>query len=129
MISSILSFAPSIFAAVPANCKQDFFGLPAWYEYLQLDPATCEVINFELLGTGTNSGLILIALAIVEMMLRIAGVVAVAFVIWGGFTFITSQAEPDKLAQAKHTITNALIGLVIALLATSIVIFVGNRLS
>jgi hypothetical protein len=129
MISSLLSLTPQILALVPANCNKGFFGLPPWYKYLQLDAGTCEIINFELLGNGTNSGLVLIALAIVEMLLRIAGVVAVAFVIWGGFTYITSQAEPDKLAKARHTILDALIGLGLALLATSLVVFVGNRLA
>jgi hypothetical protein len=60
---------------------------------LELDAGTCEVINFNLLGTGSDSGLLLIALAIVDMLLRVAGLVAVAFVIWGGFNYITSQAE------------------------------------
>jgi hypothetical protein len=129
MISSFLSSVPQLLAAVPAKCNNTFFGIPPWYKYLDLDPATCEVINFELIGNGANSGIILIALAIVDMLLRVAGIVAVAFVIWGGFTYITSQAEPDKLAQARHTIINALIGLGLSILATAIVVFVGNRLA
>lgn len=129
MIPSLLSSLPQFLAAIPAKCNNTFFGLPPWYKYLQLDPSTCEVVNFELLGTGANSGLLLIALAIVDLLLRVAGIVAVAFVIWGGFNFITSQAEPDKLAQARHTIINALIGLGLAIMATSIVVFVGNRLA
>lgn len=129
MIHSLLSIAPNILALVPANCSKGFFGLPPWYKYLQVDGSTCEIIDFKLLGSGADSGLILIGLAVVEMLLRIAGLVAVTFVLWGGFTYIISQAEPDKLANARHTILNALIGLGIALLATSIVVFVGNRLA
>lgn len=129
MISSFLSSVPQFFAAIPSGCSNTFFGIPPWYKYLQLDPATCEVVNFELLGNGADSGIILIALAIIDMMLRVAGIVAVVFVIWGGFNFMTSQAEPDKLAQARHTILDALIGLGLSIMATSIVVFVGNRLA
>jgi len=129
MIASLLPHLPAFLAAVPAKCSNGFFGLPPWYKYLKLDPGTCEVIDFTLLGTGSNSGLLLIALAIIDLLLRLAGIVAVAFVIWGGFDYITSQAEPDKLAQARHKIINALIGLGLAIMATSIVVFVGNRLA
>jgi hypothetical protein len=129
MLSSFLTSIPVFLAAIPAKCDKGFFGLPPWYKYLKLDPGTCEVVDFNLLGTGTNSGLLLIGLAVVDLLLRIAAIVAIAYVIWGGFTFMTSQAEPDKLAQARHTIMNALIGLGLALLATSIVVFVGNRLA
>jgi hypothetical protein len=128
MIQSFFSAIPGYLAAVPEQCNNTFFGIPPWYKYLDLN-AECEVVNFNLLGGGGNSGILLIALAIVDMLLRIASIVALVYVLWGGFTFITSQAEPDKLAQARHTIINALIGLGIALLATSIVVFVGNRLA
>lgn len=127
MFSSLLSKTPDVLAALPAACK-GFFGIPPWYKYLKLDDK-CQVIDFNVLGNGTNSGLLLVGLAIIDLLLRIAGIVAVAFVLYGGFSYITSQAEPDKIAQAKHTIINALIGLVLAILATSIVVFIGNRLA
>jgi hypothetical protein len=129
MLPSFFASLPEILAAIPAKCNKTFFDLPPWYKYLKLDPGTCEVVDFNLLGSGTNSGLLLIGLAIVDLLLRVAALVAIAYVIWGGFTFMTSQAEPDKLAQARHTIMNALIGLGLAILATSIVVFVGNRLA
>ena len=120
-------------AAPPPQCAKGFFGFPHWYEYLPMkyDAATgtCVVSNFQLLGNGTNSGLLLIALAIVDMLLRLAGMVAVAFVIWGGIKYVTSQGESSELAEAKHTIINSLVGLAIALVATSVVVFVGNRLT
>jgi type IV secretion system pilin len=133
IVEHISDKIPAIFAALPSQCDKSFFGLPPWYKYLDMrydsEAQSCVVRDFQLLGNGTDSGLLLIALAIVDMLLRIAGVVAVAFVLWGGFSYITSQAEPDKLAQARSTIINALIGLGIALIATSLVVFVGNRLS
>lgn len=71
----------------------------------------------------------LIVLAIVEALLAIAGLVAVAFVIYGGFKFITSQGIPDKIAKARSTILNALVGVVIAVLGSQIVAFIARSLS
>lgn len=99
--------------------------LPTWYKYLD--------------GTaGADGGCDLdftfpddipaIALAIVEILLRVGALVAVAFVIYGGFLYLISQGEPDRAAAARKTIVNAVIGLVIALLATGIVSFIGGRL-
>lgn len=121
-------------AALPSQCGgSDFFGFPRWYEYLQMHydakAGGCVVDDFKFLGTGADSGLLLIALAILDMLLRLAGLVAVGFVAWGGIKYLTSRGEPSELAAAKQTITNALVGVVIAMVATSVVVFVGTRLS
>lgn len=121
-------------AALPPECSKGFFGLPHWYEYLPMeyDPVsqTCNVSkDFQLLGSGSDSGLLLIGLALVDMALRVAGLVAVGFVLWGGFKFLTSQGEPDAIARARNTIINALIGLVLTIVATALVVFVGRTLS
>ncbi len=50
----------------------------------------------------------------------LTGYVALGFIIFGGYKYITSAGEPGQVAIAKKTITNAVIGLVIALLATVI---------
>jgi hypothetical protein len=62
-------------------------------------------------------------------MLRLAGLVATAFIVVGGVKYITSQGEPESAKNAKSTIINSLIGLMLVLLSVGIVNFVGNRLS
>ena len=52
------------------------------------------------------------------------GILAVVFVIIGGFKYTTSQGEPGKVQQAKNTIMYALIGLVVTLSAFAITRFV-----
>ena len=54
--------------------------------------------------------------------------VAMGYTIFGGFKYMTSQGEPDATKKAQGTVTNALIGLAIAMLATAIVGFVGGKL-
>ena len=107
-----------------------FFGIPPWYKYLitsgrmASNPVTqaCELV-----GKLQWSDFTLIALALLDMALRLSGLVAVVFVIYGGFQYVTSQGEPDKTKDAQTTIINALIGLGIAVVATAFVSFVGNR--
>ena len=111
------------FAAVAGNCKAGFFGLPHWYEYLNVSVqnGTCSVTDFKFPGDLT-----LVALAIAEMLLRIAGLVAVGFIIYGGIKYVISQGEPDNVQQAQNTVINACIGLVIAIFSTAIVAFIGH---
>lgn len=107
------------------QCKHQFFGLIPWYNYLTLDPNTCDVKNFSIFQSHDIS---LILLAIVDDLLRLAGLLAVGFVIYGALQFITSQGSPDATARAQGTIVNALVGLAIAMLAVVIVSFIGNQL-
>jgi hypothetical protein len=120
----------NIFSAASAACtKNGFFGFPHWYQYLDVQQVdingakTCQVVNFKFPGDLT-----LVILAILDIMLRIAGLVAVGFVIYGAIQYITSQGEPDGIKKAQNTITNALIGMVIAITATAAVAFIGNSL-
>lgn len=126
----MLSLISTHFAAVEAACKSNnFFGFPHWYEYLDVKQVTigaqksCQVVDFAIPGDIT-----LVALAILDMLLRLAGMVAVGFVIYGAIQYVTSQGEPDGVKRAQNTVINALVGLVIALVAAAIVSFVGDRL-
>jgi hypothetical protein len=115
--------------SVTNGCKPPFFfGLKPWYQYLKTD-SSCNVRDFQLLTSDGKSDLGLIALAIVDDLLRIAGLVAVGFIIYGGYLYIRSQGEPDKSSQAQNTIQNAIIGLVICIMAIALVSFIGARVS
>jgi len=117
--------------------KSAFFGLVPWYQYLSLaqnpsDTAGCIISNFQDTSAngifGKDSPLFLIALAVLDDLLRIAALVAVGYVIWGGIQYVTSQGSPDSTRKAQQTIINALIGVAIAILAAAMVGFVGNSL-
>lgn len=69
-----------------------------------------------------------VVLNIVEDLLQIAAYVTVAFVIIGGFKFMTSAGAPDQAAKARKTILNAVIGLVVAMASIGLVNFVGGYL-
>ena len=109
-------------------CKKSFLGFPSWAEYLTFhtDPAGNQCI----ISTNTAYGnpAILIALAILDILIRLSGLVAVFFVAYGGIKLTTSQDSPDQVAGARKTILNAVIGLAIALLASQIIKFIAAQL-
>lgn len=70
--------------------------------------------------TGPNGTLTKVASALA----LVAGIVAVIFVIVGGIKYIFSGGDSSATSSAKNTILYALIGLVVAVLAREIIIFV-----
>ena len=61
---------------------------------------------------------------IIDVVLGILGILAVAYIIYGGFMFTTAAGDPAKTKKARETIMQGVIGLVVALLAFAIVNFV-----
>jgi hypothetical protein len=117
----------TIFSA--AHCKNGFFGLKPWFEYLKLNH-DCEIVGFNILpGGGEPSDIPLILLAVVDDLLRIAGIIAVGFVIYGAFQYVASQGSPEATARAQGTVINALLGLAVAIAAVATVSFIGSRLN
>lgn len=129
----LLSPLTQVFADVCG--KPTFLGiLVPWYQYLTLAPdkvGGCSVTNFDNGSQvlGQQSPFLLIGLAILDDLIRVAALVAVGFVIYGGIQYVTSQGSPEDTTKARQTIISALIGLVLAVLATSIVAFIGGKLA
>ena len=61
---------------------------------------------------------------IVNVMLYIIGAIAVIMIVIGGIRYVTSNGDSGSVKSAKDTILYAVIGLIIAILAYSIVNFV-----
>lgn len=129
-------------AYVSPGCRTSFMGLPTWYKYLDVgpegnDPCAIQGPRQTIYDSRGNIASNLdvpaiagrVALAVVEILLRVAVFAAMAFVLYGGFRYITSQGEPDATKSARQTIQNALIGMVIALLASAIVAFIARELT
>jgi len=65
---------------------------------------------------------------IVLAVIGAAGIVSVIYIIIGGYSYMTSSGETQKLEKAKKTILYATIGLAICVLAFAIVNFVINNI-
>ena len=70
-----------------------------------------------------------IAKDVVNIMFFIVGVMAVIMIIWGGIRYVLSAGNSATLTSAKNTIMYAVIGLIVAILAYTIVNFVINTVS
>src|SRR5260221_13082017 len=101
-----------------ATCNHTFFFFPPWWEYLKQPlPPDC-AINF----TFPND-ILPVALAIVDILMRVAGLVAVISIIIAGVMYITAGGDVQKTASARKRIYNALIGLAIVSVASGLVAF------
>ncbi len=125
-MSPLLVSLTQKFAITACKPGGSFLGFPTWYKYLDSETVAGRCTpKIDLLHNPTQiAGVVF---AIVEIMLRIAALVAIGFVVSGGVQYMTSQGQPEQTNKARSTIVNALIGLVIAVSATAIITFVAGR--
>lgn len=125
----MISIFQTFFGAAGDTCTlggRSFLGFPHWYQYLKGEDD----------GAGTCSPVIHtlnefwpVILSVAEILLRVAGLVALAYIIYAGFDYVTSSGESDKVAKARQKIINAIVGLIIVTIAATVVSFIGSRLS
>ncbi len=102
-----------------AACATSFFGIPAWYD--GMIGGDCRVLDPSSFPGGLSGFIWRIVLNVVEIILLVSGYVAAAFIIVGGFKYITSAGSPDDSVKARKTIINAVIGLVLSMSSVAIV--------
>ena len=111
----------------PNSGKQySFFGFPHWWQYIRdgepdFTGKCIPKIKFP-------DGIWAIVLSLVSMLLFLAGVVAVFSIIVSGAMYMLAGGNPERAASARKRLFNSIIGLVIVVLATPIVAFLGNTL-
>jgi len=127
--------APVTATILPANasaagkeCPQTVMGIPTWYRGLVDEK--CDIVppNSSLLGndpaTRLPNFIWRVVLNAIEMALAIIAYLAVFFIIYGGFLFLTGGAVPAQVERGRKTILNAIIGLAISLGAIGITRFI-----
>ena len=75
-------------------------------------------------SVGLRGGLIGLIAGIIQGALGLVGVLALAYLVYGGFLYITSRGEEDQIRHAKTTLTYAIFGIVVIGLAYAVVTFV-----
>jgi len=82
----------------------------------------------DLTNTDPDAGLSGVFKNVINMMLYVAGVIAVVMIIVSSIRMVNSRGESDNVAKARHTLMYAVIGLVVAASAFAVVNFVLGKL-
>ena len=111
-----------------------FLSFPTWDRGLdrvlvQSKDGKTDFCDFDLKDKDIGMTVFTIALNIVDIMLRLVGILAVGFIIWGGIQYILARGEPEKAKKGLDTIIKAAVGLVIAMIAATLVSFIVWSLS
>ena len=126
LLSNLQNFAKT----VPATCTPsngDFFGIPTWHKYLK---------GVETLSNGAPDCVIkitkindfwLVVAALIDILLRLAALGAIAMIVYAGIMFITGEGQPDKVKKAIGIAINAAIGLTIAIGSAATISFIAGR--
>lgn len=118
IVTSGAQFAQPAYAA----CNDSLLGIPAWYRGLNDGSAACNIKMPQAAGKPDVTKIIMtIGLNVIQAALVLVAYVTIFFIIKGGFGYIISAGDSNGMASAKKTITNAIIGLLIAVFAASIV--------
>lgn len=64
---------------------------------------------------------------LISILLFAGGVVSIVMIIAGGIKYATSNGDPSRITSAKNTVMYAVVGLVISILAFTIVNFVVSQ--
>lgn len=122
---------PSTAYAEGRTCNKNprFLTFPTWYNGLIRDDCTIQTPS----SSGENGDklavfAIKIGLNVIEALLQAVAYVTAGFIIYGGFRYLTALGEADKISGAKKTVQNAIIGLIISLVAVIVVSFASSRI-
>ena len=123
--------SPATTPVSAASCSSpSFLSFPTWYRGLEKNVnGDCQIKSPSEVSGGIQGFIWTIVLNVLDIMLRAIGFLAVGFIIYGGFKYITSTGSSDGMAKAKSTIQNAIIGLIISIGSIGIVNVAANVVS
>lgn len=75
------------------------------------------------------SGWVEILLTVIRWFYTIIFIIAVAFILWSAFDFVTSKGDDTKVKEARQKLMYAVVGIAVALLSYAIVSFVQSSVN
>ncbi len=130
MMASFLIGSAGLIVANPSPahagpCAGQTSIFPRWYDGLCNGDKIQSPANIDGRLAGDKTGIATfatkIAINIVTILLTVVGYVSLAFIIYGGFKYMISGDSASGTGAAKKTILNAIIGLVLSIMAVAIV--------
>jgi ABC-type Fe3+ transport system permease subunit len=122
-MNSIIILSKILAAGCSGSAPSSLLGFPAWYQYL---PTVTDIKGVCSPSLTNINDIWLIVAAVIEILLRIAALMAVGFIVYGGIQFTTSQGDPKQTNSARSTILSAVVGLVICLIAAIVISFIAG---
>lgn len=112
------------------GCNTTFIGLRPWYAGLA-EGKDCEIKPIECPEDGKDCPAMTafiwgIVTNLLYDMFVIVGYLAIGFLMFGGYTYLLARGDPGRIEKGKKTIIGAVSGLIIAVVASFIVSFIGN---
>lgn len=138
MFTGVFVSSGDVFAADPpsntsdsGSCSVEFLGLRPWYfglDKINWMDGSCNIKAPQMsssdggdtAGTEIAKFIWMIILNVLVDLFTIAGVVALGFVIYGGYLFLRSGGDVAFATKGRKTLTAALVGLLIVTLANVI---------
>ncbi len=109
-------------------CTGSVMLFPTWYRGLYENSGDeCNIQSPADVPGGLSNFIWKIVMNIIGMALVAVGYISVGFIIYGGFIYLTGGGSPDKIAGARKTILNAVIGLIISFFSVIIVNIIVSR--
>lgn len=108
---------------IPAFAQTDVLADPCSDPVVAKDSPTCQSRTKINPLTGTDGTLYKVSM----IMAIIAGIAAVVMIIVSGIRYLTSGGDAQKVSSAKSSLIGAIVGLVIIVLAQTIITFVVKR--
>ena len=109
-----------------------FMSVPVLAQFDTAREQACAGLDFD--GTGNTEcdeeagdRVDSVVASVINIASLVVGVIAVIMVVVGGLKYVTSQGDASGTASAKNTVIYAVVGLIIVVLAQTIVRFVINR--
>lgn len=128
-ISFVILSGPMRAYATSCVPTSSILGMPTWYKNLDgqtIEDGSTEQQLCQPVLKDINDIWKVVA-AVLELLLRLASIIAIGFVVYGGVTYTLSQGSPDKTKQALSTIVNALVGLAISIISATLVGYIAGK--
>ena len=106
------------------GCNKSVFGMRPWYYGLAVKSGSTCIVGTPASESDITTFVWIVILNIVSDVMIAVGYLVLGFVIYGGYLYLLSGGDPGKVAKGKKTLTGALVGLAIVLLASVIVNFI-----
>jgi hypothetical protein len=112
--------APNTVTAASCPTGGNFLTFPAWNRGLECDQYGAVNVKNE----GIPRVVWTIALNVVEILLQVAGLLAVVMILVSAFKYLTNGGDEQKIAAAKTSLLQAIVGLAIALISVTAINFI-----